>query len=97
MAAYIIVNVFIHDEDSYESYKKLTPASISAFGGKFIVRGGNVDHLEGEWETGRVVVLEFPNAQQARDWWSSTEYSTAKEIRQKAATTQMILVEGAGE
>ncbi|HMQ08856.1 MAG TPA: DUF1330 domain-containing protein [Saprospiraceae bacterium] len=94
MAAYIIVNVFIHNADVYESYKKLTPASISAYGGKFIVRGGNVDHLEGEWETGRIVVLEFPNAQQAREWWNSFEYSEAKEIRQKAATSQMILVEG---
>ena len=79
----------------YEEYKKLTPASIAAYGGKFIVRGGATETLEGDWQPGRVVVLEFPDAGRARQWWNSSEYATAKTIRQSAANTKMILVEGA--
>ena len=94
MPAYIIVDVKINNPDVYEEYKKLTPASIAAFQGSFIVRGGATEILEGGWEPGRIVVLEFPTAERARQWWHSTEYSTAKLIRQSASLTKMILVDG---
>jgi len=95
MAAYIIVDVKINDAEMYEEYKKLTPASVAAYQGKFIVRGGATETLEGDWKPGRIVVLEFPNAERARQWWDSSEYAPAKIIRQSAANTKMILVEGA--
>lgn len=94
MAAYIIVEIEIHDPQMYEEYKKLTPASVAAYNGKFIVRGGNAEHLEGGWHPKRIVVLEFPTEERAKQWWSSAEYAPAKEIRLKAATTRMIVVEG---
>ncbi len=94
MPAYIIVDVKINDPVEYEAYKKLTPASIVPFGGKFIVRGGKTETLEGDWDFGRIVVIEFPNTGQARSWWNSSEYAPAKKIRQNSATTKMILVEG---
>lgn len=94
MSAYVIVDVDIHDQNLYEEYKKLTPAAIKAYNGKFVVRGGKAETLEGEWKPGRVVVLEFPDAETAKKWWDSPEYNPAKAIRQKASTTQMILVEG---
>ena len=94
MAAYVIVDVSIHDPAGYEEYKKLTPASLLPFQGKFIVRGGKTDTLEGDWAPGRIVVLEFPNATLARQWWDSEEYAPAKAIRQQHASTNMILVEG---
>jgi len=94
MSAYVLVDVHIHDPVTYEAYKKLTPASITAYGGKFIVRGGQTELLEGDRQPGRTVVLEFPDAQRARDWWHSAEYAPAKSLRQQSATTQMILVEG---
>lgn len=94
MKAYIIVDVTITDPAKYEDYKKLTPPSLKPFDGKFIVRGGATQTLEGSWQPGRMVVLEFPSAQQAKDWWSSPEYAPAKAIRQAASQTQMILVEG---
>ncbi|HYI78999.1 MAG TPA: DUF1330 domain-containing protein [Chryseolinea sp.] len=96
MKAYIIVDVTITDAARYEDYKKLTPASLVPFDGKFVVRGGQTEILEGEWQPGRIVVLEFPSKQKAKDWWSSAGYAPAKAIRQAASTTQMILVEGAG-
>ena len=95
MKAYIIVDVDIKDSVRYEDYKKLTPGSLKPFEGRFVVRGGATETLEGDWKPGRVVVLEFPSVEQAKAWWSSAGYAPAKAIRQSAAETQMILVEGA--
>jgi len=94
MKAYIIVDVMITDPDRYAEYKKLTPGSLVPFDGKFIVRGGDTETLEGEWQPGRIVVLEFPSVQKARDWWSSAGYAPAKALRQSSSVTRMILVEG---
>ena len=94
MAAYVIVEVTITDKELYEVYKKLTPAAIEAFDGKFVVRGGESESLEGDWNPERVVVLEFPNVDRAKEWWSSEQYAVAKAIRQKAGITRMLVVEG---
>ncbi|HEY5405656.1 MAG TPA: DUF1330 domain-containing protein [Ginsengibacter sp.] len=94
MPAYIIVDITITNTEMYEEYKKLTPASVAAYQGKFIVRGGATETLEGDWQPGRFVMLEFPNADLAREWWHSTEYAPAKNIRQLSASTNMILAEG---
>lgn len=94
MAAYIIVEVDIHDPVQYEDYKKLTPASLEPFDGRFVVRGGATETLEGDWQPGRIVVLEFPSVEKAKAWWGSAEYAPAKALRQRTATTKMIVVEG---
>jgi uncharacterized protein (DUF1330 family) len=94
MPAYVLVEITIHDSESYKDYMKLTPASITAYDGKFIVRGGKSESLEGDWQPQRIVVLEFPTLQRAKEWWSSEHYAPAKEIRQRSATTKMILMEG---
>jgi uncharacterized protein (DUF1330 family) len=94
MPAYVIVDVKISDPVAYEEYKKLTPASIAAYQGQFIVRGGAAEILEGDRKPGRIVVLEFPDAERARQWWNSEEYAAAKLIRQRASSTEMILVDG---
>lgn len=94
MPAFIIVQVSVNDPVEYETYKKLTPASIAAFDGRFVVRGGAVEALEGDWDPGRLVVLEFPSVARAREWWASELYAPAKAIRQRTATTRMIVAEG---
>ncbi len=94
MPAYVIVEVTIHNPAEYEDYKKLTPQSLKPFDGKFIVRGGKVGSLEGDWKPERIVVLEFPDADNAQAWWSSEEYAPAKALRQRTAHTKMILVPG---
>lgn len=94
MAAYVIVDIQVRDPVRYEEYKKLATPTVAAFGGKFVVRGGATDTLEGEWLPGRVVVLEFPTSDKAREWWASEMYRPAKELRQLLADTKMILVEG---
>ena len=94
MPAFIIVDVKITNPGDYEEYKKLTPASIAAYQGSFVVRGGSTETLEGDWVPERIVVLQFPDAERARQWWNSPEYADAKLIRQRAAFTRMILVDG---
>lgn len=95
MAAYVIVDIKVTDPVRYEEYKKLAAPAVAAYGGRYLVRGGEVSILEGDWMPHRFVVLEFESVEQARRWWNSTEYSAAKGIRQQTARTHMIVVEGA--
>ena len=94
MSAYIVVQIAVQDPSTYERYKAAAPASIAAYGGRYIVRGGPCEVLEGAWQPERLVVLEFPTAAQARAWWHSPEYATAKALRQASAGTEMLLIEG---
>ncbi|MCC9168290.1 DUF1330 domain-containing protein [Pontibacter harenae] len=94
MPAYIIVEIDVTDPATYEDYKKLTPASLAPYEGKFVVRGGTTESLEGGWQPQRLVVLEFPSVERAKTWWNSPEYSKAKAIRQSASNTKMLVVEG---
>lgn len=94
MPAYVIVEVDVHDPVLYEEYKKLTPGSIVPYGGKFIVRGGAAETVEGDWQPKRIVVLEFPSVEKAKEWWDSPGYREARGIRQRAAHTRMIVVPG---
>jgi len=93
MPAYAIFDITVHDPVRYEEYKKLAPPAIAAYGGKYLVRGGRMDVLEGDWEPSRVVVLEFPTAEQAKAWIDSPEYREARALRHATATTNAILVE----
>lgn len=94
MPAYVIVEIEIQDPVEYEEYKKLTPAAIAAYDGRFVVRGAQSESLEGDWNPHRIVVLEFPSVERAKEWWHSPEYTKAKTIRQRAAKTKMLVVEG---
>jgi uncharacterized protein (DUF1330 family) len=94
MPAYVIVEISVHNPVEYEEYKKLSLPSLAPFDGKFIVRGGQVLTLEGDWRPERIVVLEFPSRDKALEWWNSDIYGKAKVIRQRTASTKMIVVEG---
>ncbi|MDA1117410.1 MAG: DUF1330 domain-containing protein [Proteobacteria bacterium] len=95
MSAYVIVEVDVTDPAAYEEYRKLVPATVARFGGKFLVRGGATEVKEGEWKPKRLVVLEFASMDQARKWYHSPEYAPALALRLKAARSKMLLVEGA--
>ena len=94
MAAFLIVDIEITDPTRYEEYRKLAGPTVGAFGGKYVVRAGRVEALEGEWLPGRLVVLEFPSSERAREWWDSEAYREARRLRQTCARTKMVLVEG---
>ena len=94
MPAFVIVEVEITDPEKYQEYVKVVPPTIAAYGGRFVVRGGKADNLEGDWNPKRIVVLEFPSVERAREWWASDEYETPKALRQSASVARMIVVEG---
>jgi uncharacterized protein (DUF1330 family) len=95
MAAYVIANVNVHDAASFEEYRRQVPATIAKHGGRYLVRGGRVEHIEGAWNPARLVVLEFPSMEQARRWYDSEDYRGPKALRMKSAMTDVIFVEGA--
>jgi uncharacterized protein (DUF1330 family) len=92
---FIIVDVEVTDPELYRSYMPLVGPAVAAYGGVGFVRGENLEVLEGDWPLSRLIVLAFSSVDQARGWWASEEYCEAKAIRQRAARTDMLVVEGA--
>ncbi len=84
----------VSDPDLLEPYKKLSPATVTQYGGRFLARGGQVETLERTWSPKRLVIIEFPSVAQARAWADSAEYAPAKRLRQQASTSNIIVVEG---
>lgn len=93
--AYVIVDIEVTDPVQYEAYRKLSGPAAAAYGGRFIVRGGATEVLEGDRVPHRVVVLEFPDVAAARAWYDSPEYREARAARENAARGSLVLVEGA--
>ena len=94
MPAYVIAHIDVKDPVRYEDYKKMSPVSIQKFGGRFIARGGQAEVLEGTWQPKRLVLLEFPSVEVAKQWWASEDYRPAKELRQATSVGDMIVLEG---
>jgi len=94
MPAYIIVEIEVTDPVGYEEYKKQAAATVKQYGGKYIVRGGGCETLEGDWQPKRIVVLQFDNMERAKAWLNSPEYIEPRKQRHRTAKTRMILAEG---
>jgi uncharacterized protein (DUF1330 family) len=94
MSAYVIVEIDIVDPTGYEEYKKLAGATVEKYGGKYLVRGGRTEVLEGDWNPKRIVVLQFDSMERAKDWLNCEEYRAPRLMRHRTARTKMILVEG---
>jgi Uncharacterized conserved protein len=95
MSAYVIGEIEVTDAAVYEDYRKQVAATVQNHGGRFVVRGGKVEALEGGWAPKRLVVLEFPSMEQAQKWYRSSEYAPLITLRQRASRGKLILVEGA--
>jgi uncharacterized protein (DUF1330 family) len=94
MSAYVIVNVKILEPETYKEYVKQSPISIEAHGGRFLARAGKTEVLEGNAVPNRMVLLEFPSFERAKEWWNSEMYRLPKALRQSASEASMILVDG---
>jgi uncharacterized protein (DUF1330 family) len=94
MAAYYIVEIDIQDQAKFEEYRQKVPATIARYGGRYLVRGGQQETIEGTWRPKRIVVLEFPSVEQAKRWYDSPEYRPLKELRRQTAHGHIVLVEG---
>ncbi|HSE91898.1 MAG TPA: DUF1330 domain-containing protein [Methylomirabilota bacterium] len=94
MPAYVIGDIEVTDAAGFEEYRKQVPATVQKYGGRFLVRGGAMEVVEGDWRPKRVVVLEFPSMEQAKRWYDSEEYRAPKAVRLKTSRGRIILVEG---
>jgi uncharacterized protein (DUF1330 family) len=94
MPAYVIVDIDVTDPERYERYKAATPATLEAADGRFLVRGGEITILEGDWQPSRLVVLEFENLAAAERWYESAAYQAAKKLREGGARMRMVAVQG---
>ena len=94
MPGYVIADVTVTDPETYAGYRALTPGTIAAFDGRFLVRGGEHEVIAGDWAPGRLVLLEFDSLARAADWYNSPAYVEARAIRQRASTGTMVTTEG---
>jgi uncharacterized protein (DUF1330 family) len=94
MPAYILLDVDVTDPDKYAEYAQQAPTTLAAYGGKYLVRGGAAESLEGGWQPKRLVVLEFPDLERATSWWTSEEYRAPKAMREAAAKSRTVIVQG---
>jgi uncharacterized protein (DUF1330 family) len=94
MTAYVIAETDITDSERFERYKAASPSSVAAGGGRFVVRGGELVILEGDWQPSRLVVVEFENLEAAKQWYESELYQEAKKLRAGAAHFRMVAVQG---
>ena len=95
MPAYVLAEIEITNPEGYKEYTAQVPATITKYGGRFVVRGGKAHVLEGEWPERRRVLIEFPTVDAARQWWDSSEYAKPKEMRRANSKGRLLLLEGA--
>ena len=94
MSAYVIADVEVLDPALYETYRQQVPATIAAFGGRYLVRGGALTVLEGSWSPKRCVILEFPSMAQLTAWYDSPAYVPLRAIRERSTKSNLVMVEG---
>jgi uncharacterized protein (DUF1330 family) len=97
MAAYLISDIAVRDHTAFEVYRTRAADAIHTFGGRYLVRLGEARVLEGSWNPNMIVIVEFPNLEQARAWYRSPEYAFALEMHDKALSRDLILVDGVNQ
>ena len=91
---YLVVRVRVHDEDGFKKFLEMTKTLVEQYGGKYLVRGGIVELVEGDWNPKRIVVLEFPTMEKAKTWYNSAEYHDVKQMRFESADTNLLFADG---
>ena len=94
MPAYLMADVKVQDAESYQAYGAQVPGTLEPYGGKFLVRGGAAETIEGEYQPSRLVVIEFPDMEKLKAWYNSDAYQGIVGVRWEAATASVICVEG---
>lgn len=94
MAGYVIAEVNVTDPAVFEQYRAQVASTIEKYGGKYLVRGGATEKVEGDWDPKRLVILEFDSMERAREWYYSQEYSGPMKLRHQSAQSNLLLAEG---
>ena len=93
MAAYVIADIEVIDSAGFAEYQQKVPATIAAYGGRYLVRGGATEALEGGWSPKRFVILEFPSVAQLKTWYTSPEYRPLIAIRERTTKLNLVITE----
>ncbi len=94
MAAYFIVDLEVTDRDRFKDYADAVPSTISAYGGRYLIAGGSVETIEGDWDPKRIIVIEFESLERAREWCGSEKYRELRELRRETSQAKILLVNG---
>ncbi|HKU06140.1 MAG TPA: DUF1330 domain-containing protein [Bradyrhizobium sp.] len=94
MKAYVVATETAHDEAMFAEYRKRVPATVEAFGGRFVARGGELTVLEGEWLHSRTVMIEFPSREAAEGWYKSADYQKIIDLRLKSTSGNVVILDG---
>jgi uncharacterized protein (DUF1330 family) len=94
MTAYLYVDIEVTDPVAFEEYRRQVPAMIAAHGGRYLVRAGAAEVLEGDWQPKRQVILELPNMAHLKDFYDSAEYQPLKVLRQRSSNAKLVAIEG---
>jgi uncharacterized protein (DUF1330 family) len=94
MSAYVMADITVTDPDQMAKYREWSTKAAAEFGAAFIVRGGAIEVLEGDWEPSRIVILQFPDSETAKKWYASETYQHAITLRRNAGVMRMVMVEG---
>ena len=94
MAVYVIADIEVVDSEGFEEYRRQVPATIAAHGGRYLARGGATQTLEGDWSPRRCVILEFPDMDRFKAWWSSAEYQPLRALRERTSRSNLIVTQG---
>ncbi len=96
MAGYVIANVHVKDQEKYAEYSRQVPETVTRWGGRFLVRGGQTEPGDGDWKPGRLVVIEFPDLETAHNWYRSPEYQAILPLRLANSEGGVVFIEGYG-
>jgi len=94
MTAYVVAEIEILNPAGYKEYTTTVPATIAKYGGRFLVRGGTAEVLEGDWPERRRVIIEFPSLDAAKRWWNSPDYQKPKAMRRANSNGRLLLLDG---
>jgi uncharacterized protein (DUF1330 family) len=97
MPAYLVADIEVTDPEGYAEYRRTVGASIAAFGGRFLARGGRTESLEGTWQPKRLVIVEFASMERLQAWYESPEYAPALALRKHASVSSLVMTEGIPE
>ena len=95
MAGYVVAQMTVTDPDAFADYPGQAGPTVAAFGGRYVVRGGPIDNIEGDWSPGRMVIIEFDSVERAKAWYDSQIYEEAKALRIRSTMSSLMIVEGA--
>ena len=94
MSGYAIYNLNVNNPENYKEYVSRVKSVVEKFGGEYLVRGGEMNIIEGDWPNERNIVIKFPSREKAMEWYNSEEYKPIRQIRHDNAVSNSVIVDG---